>query len=95
MENRPCLVEAERAFAYEEEDLVTLRPGRDHSSVDIFVERMLQTYQCRLLKVCPPLHPELWAMALMARSICSAQRYMSRQTMSALSTNNNHLSDEL
>lgn len=51
LENKPCLMEVEAAFAYEKEDLITLRPGRDHSIVDAFVERMLQTYQCRPLKV--------------------------------------------
>lgn len=54
MENRPCLVESERAFAYEKEDLVTLRPGRDHSFVDAFVERMLKVCHCRLLQVGGP-----------------------------------------
>lgn len=51
MENRPCLVEDEKAFAYEKEDLITLRPGRDHSFVDGFVERMLKIFHCRLLRV--------------------------------------------
>lgn len=50
MENRPCLVEDEKAFAYEKEDLITLRPGRDHSFVDGFVERMLKIFHCRLLR---------------------------------------------
>ena len=51
MENRPCLVEDEKAFAYDKEDLITLRPGRDHSFVDGFVERMLKIFHCRLLRV--------------------------------------------
>lgn len=54
MENRPCLVEGEKAFAYEKEDLVTLRPGRDHSFVDAFVESMLKISHCRLLQVGNP-----------------------------------------
>jgi len=51
IENRRCLVEGESAFAYHKEDLVTLRPGRDHSFVDAFVERMLRTFHCRPLQV--------------------------------------------
>ena len=52
IENRKCLVEEESAFAYHKEDLVTLRPGRDHSFVDAFVEQMLKTFPCRPLRVC-------------------------------------------
>lgn len=51
IENRRCLVEEESAFAYHKEDLVTLRPGRDHSFVDAFVERMLRSFHCRPLQV--------------------------------------------
>ena len=51
IENRQCLMEAESSFAYEKEDLVTLRPGRDRSFVDEFVERMLKVWHCRLIKV--------------------------------------------
>lgn len=54
MENRPCLVEEEKSFAYEKEDLITLRPGRDRSFVDAFVERMLKVWHCRLLQVGGP-----------------------------------------
>ena len=52
LENRQCLCETEAAFAYHKEDLVTLRPGRDHSFVDAFVEHLLKTFPCRPLKVC-------------------------------------------
>ena len=51
IENRNCIVEEESAFAYHKEDLVTLRPGRDHSFVDAFVERMLRSFHCRPLQV--------------------------------------------
>lgn len=44
-------MEDEKAFAYDKEDLITLRPGRDHSFVDGFVERMLKFFHCRLLQV--------------------------------------------
>lgn len=47
IEKNACLVERESRFAYEKEDLVTLRPGRDHSFVDAFVERMLRSLPCR------------------------------------------------
>ncbi|KAL8784340.1 MAG: hypothetical protein Q9195_009085 [Heterodermia aff. obscurata] len=50
LENRQCLCEAEAAFAYHKEDLVTLRPGRDHSFVDAFVEDLLKRFPCRPLK---------------------------------------------
>lgn len=50
VEGRQCLVESESAFAYHKEDLVTLRPGRDHSFVDAFVERMLRTFHCHLFQ---------------------------------------------
>lgn len=51
IENRGCLVEAEASFVYDKEDLITLRPGRDRSFVDAFVERMLQVFNCKPLKV--------------------------------------------
>lgn len=50
IEKNACFVEAEMRFAYEKEDLITLRPGRDHSFVDGFVERMLKALPCRPLK---------------------------------------------
>lgn len=51
LENRAYLVEAEASFVYDKEDLITLRPGRDCSFVDAFVERMLQVFSCKPLKV--------------------------------------------
>ena len=51
VENRRCLVKEESSFAYETEDLITLRPGRDHSFVDAFVERLLKTFHCKPLQV--------------------------------------------
>ena len=56
IEARGCLAEKESKFAYYKEDLVTLRPGRDHSFVDAFVEHLLRKFPCRLLRVrseCP------------------------------------------
>lgn len=52
MENYAPLVEAEAAYAYDTEDLVTLRPGRDYSFVDALVERMLKAFHCKPLQVC-------------------------------------------
>jgi hypothetical protein len=53
MENRPCLVEDEASFVYDQDDLITLRPGRDHSFVDGFVERLLKRFHCNVLQVNP------------------------------------------
>lgn len=57
MQNRPCLVEDEASFVYEKADLITLRPGRDHSIVDAFVERMLGMFHCKPLQVSFFRHP--------------------------------------
>lgn len=52
IENRQCLVEEEEAFAYHKEDLVTLRPVRDHSFVEeAVIENMLRKSHCRPLQV--------------------------------------------
>ena len=50
IEKNGCFIQPENRFVYEKEDLVTLRPGRDHSFVDAFVERMLRYFDCRPLK---------------------------------------------
>ena len=50
IEKHGHLMRADSRFAYEKEDLVTLRPGRDHSFVDGFVEQMLKNFYCRPLK---------------------------------------------
>lgn len=50
IEKNGHLMRDDSRFAYEKEDLVTLRPGRDHSFVDGFVEQMLKTFHCRPLK---------------------------------------------
>ncbi|KAL8634804.1 MAG: hypothetical protein Q9228_007634, partial [Teloschistes exilis] len=43
------LYEAEMDFIYEKEDLVTLRPGRDHGWLDVLVERVLLYFRCKFL----------------------------------------------
>ena len=45
------LPEAESSFIYEKEDLVTLRPGREHAWLDTLLERILRLCRCRLLLV--------------------------------------------
>lgn len=45
------LYEEESGFIYEKEDLVTLRPGREHAWLDSIIERALQMFRCRLLMV--------------------------------------------
>ncbi|KAL8710278.1 MAG: hypothetical protein Q9220_005048 [cf. Caloplaca sp. 1 TL-2023] len=50
LQNHPGLVEAESKFAYHKEDLITLRPGRDHSMIDAAVENMLKTLNCKALQ---------------------------------------------
>lgn len=48
------LYEEESGFIYEKEDLVTLRPGREHAWLDGVIERTLQIFRCRLLRVSMP-----------------------------------------
>ncbi|KAL8745305.1 MAG: hypothetical protein Q9190_002539, partial [Brigantiaea leucoxantha] len=50
LENKKCLAEAESKFAYHKADLVTLRPGREHSVIDGFVESMLQSFRCKVFR---------------------------------------------
>ena len=47
------LYEKESEYIYEKEDLVTLRPGREHAWLDGRIERILQKFRCRFLRVCP------------------------------------------
>lgn len=44
--------EEESGWVYDKEDLITLRPGREHAWLDGFLERMLRVCRCRLLRVC-------------------------------------------
>lgn len=44
--------EGESGWIYDKEDLITIRPGREHAWLDGFLERMLKVFRCRLLKVC-------------------------------------------
>ena len=49
--------EEESGWVYDKEDLITLRPGREHAWLDGFLERVLKVCRCRLLRVgCRPHH---------------------------------------
>ena len=45
------LPEKESCFIYEKEDLITLRPGREHAWLDGVIERLLQACRCRIITV--------------------------------------------
>lgn len=45
------LFEEDMGFIYEKEDLVTLRPGREHAWLDGLLERILKVLRCRLIVV--------------------------------------------
>ena len=45
------LFKKDMEFIYEKEDLVTLRPGREHAWLDGLLERTLQILSCRLIRV--------------------------------------------
>ena len=47
------LFQKESQFTYEKEDLITLRPGREHAWLDGVIERLLQACRCRLITVSP------------------------------------------
>jgi hypothetical protein len=51
MDNVKPLYEEDAAFLNHEEDLITLRPGREHAWLDVSVEKMLQWCNCRLVEV--------------------------------------------
>lgn len=51
IEDKRPLLEEDAAFISEREDLITLRPGRETSFVDAFVERILQTCHCKPIQV--------------------------------------------
>lgn len=43
--------EKESGWVYEKQDLVTLRPSKEHAWLDGFLERVLRICRCRLLRV--------------------------------------------
>ena len=71
------LFEEEAGFIYEKEDLVTLRPGREHAWLDNVLEQILQKCRCGLLLVRMGQSPK-FSHADLCQSFCSAQKYVSR-----------------
>lgn len=49
--NRKEIDEQETRFVYHKEDLITLRPGREHAWLDRSVERLLRWLNCDLIEV--------------------------------------------
>lgn len=47
---KPCY-NAEHSFIYRKEDLVTLRPGREHAWLDSSVESLLRVFNCKSVEV--------------------------------------------
>ena len=47
------LYKKESEFIYEKEDLVTIKPGRDHAYLDGILERILRACRCKLTIVSP------------------------------------------
>ncbi|KAK8015482.1 hypothetical protein PG991_008370 [Apiospora marii] len=47
---RKPLVDEERGFIYQKEDLITLRDGREMAVLDSFTERLIRTFHCSLLQ---------------------------------------------
>ena len=50
MNNEKPLVEEEGSFIYRKEDLVTLRPGREHAWLDSTVEKVLRVVDCSMIQ---------------------------------------------
>lgn len=48
--NRHPLYPSEEGFIYRKEDLVILRPGREHAWVDCWVEKFLRFSRCRMIQ---------------------------------------------
>ena len=45
------LFQKDMEFIYEKEDLVTLRPGREYAWLDGLLERTLEVFRCKLIRV--------------------------------------------
>ncbi|KAL2010507.1 hypothetical protein VTN00DRAFT_6314 [Thermoascus crustaceus] len=50
MANNKPLIRAERSFIRHREDLVTLRPGREHAWLDSAIEHALRIFHCRFIE---------------------------------------------
>src|SRR5271156_802834 len=51
MNNEKPLVKKEGSFIYQKEDLVTLRPGREHAWLDTSVEKFLRLFNYSFIQV--------------------------------------------
>ena len=52
MKNKKPLVKAEENWIEWKEDMITIRPGREHAWLDRCVEHVLRLLHCRLVEVC-------------------------------------------
>lgn len=52
MNNDKPLAADEGSFIYRKEDLITLRPGREHAWLDSSIEKVLRTLNCPAIEVC-------------------------------------------
>ena len=58
IENDQPLMEKDRKFIYEKEDLVAIKGGRENAWLDAAVESVLRWYPCKPIKA-SPLHSTL------------------------------------
>jgi hypothetical protein len=58
VEGQKPVYESESEYIYCKEDLITLRPGREHAWLDRSIEKFLQLAHCRPLEVRLPLKSE-------------------------------------
>jgi hypothetical protein len=52
MDNEKPLVEDEAKSYYCKEDLISLRPGREHAWLDATIETTLRRFNCNFIEVC-------------------------------------------
>jgi hypothetical protein len=51
MDKHKPLMEAEASWANHEEDIITLRGGREHAWLDSSIEKLLKWFHCKTLEV--------------------------------------------
>ena len=51
LEGQSPVDESEREYVYRKEDLITLRPGREHAWLDRAIEKALRYSHCGLVEV--------------------------------------------
>ncbi|EON69660.1 hypothetical protein W97_08941 [Coniosporium apollinis CBS 100218] len=56
LDNNNPLQQEEASFVYHKEDLITLRPGREHAWLDAAVEKLLRWTHCNIIEVNYPIH---------------------------------------